>query len=136
MSELIYKSAPEVIRAAAALTGSLVASSEVDVSADSYVDVDVDYTKGGSATLLELVPEVQIQGDTTWRGISAQNAGSVSAGAVSVELVTLTYTVTATGVRRFSVPVFGASKFRVKARETGTPGGSATITATRSRVGA
>jgi len=132
----VYKSAPTVIASAVTLTGSLVASTDIGTELDSYVDVDVDYTKGGSATLLELVPEVQIQGDTTWRPISAQNAGTPSGGAVAVELVTLTYTVTATGARRFSVPVFGASRFRVRYRETGTPGGSVTLTATRSRVGA
>lgn len=136
MSQLIYKGAPLTLRAAAALTGSHVASGEIDVSADSYASVTIDYTKGGSATLLEIIPEVQLQGDSTWRPVTAQNAGTPSGGAVAVELVSVMYTMTATGAREVSVPVFGASKLRVKVRETGTPGGSCTVTAVASRVGA
>lgn len=135
-SSLIYKGAPLTLRAATALTGSLVASDPLDVSADSYASVTVDYTKGGSATLLEVVPEVQLQGDTTWRPVTAQNAGTPSGGAVAVELVAITYTLGATGSREFSVPVFGASKLRVKVRETGTPGGTCAVIAVASRVGA
>jgi len=127
---MIYKAAPTVLASALTLTGSLVASTtEVDTSLASYVTLFVDYTKGGSATLLELVVEEQVQGDTTWRQTSAQSSGTPSGGAVAVELVSTTYTVTATGSREITVPCYGASKLRVKVRETGTPGGTITVKA-------
>lgn len=133
---MIYKSAPTVLASAQALTDTLAASAgEVDTSLASYVSLAIDYTKGGSATLLELVVEKQIQGDTTWRQISAQSSGTPSGGAVAVELVGVTYTVGATGSREITVPCYGASKVRVKVRETGTPSGSVTVTAVASRVG-
>ena len=132
----VYKSAPTVIASAQALTGTLAASTgTVDTALASYVTFAIDYTKGGSATLLELVVEEQAQGDTTWRPMAAQSSGTPSGGAVAVELVSTTYTMTVSGSVSHTVPCYGATKVRVKVRETGTPGGSVTVTAVASRVG-
>lgn len=130
---MIHKSAPTVLAADVALTDSLVATDDVDTSLASYVTFAIDYTKGGTA--LEVVFEEQLQGDATWRPATAQSSGSPSGGAVSVELVSVTHTVTATGSRSITLPCYGATKMRARVRETGTPSGTVTVTAVASRVG-
>lgn len=134
MSDSIYKNTPKVLANALVLTGSLVATEEVDVSNESYVSLFVDYTKGGTA--LELVVETRPQGDDEWYSETASNSGTPSGGAVSIESVEVTRTITATSKRAITVPCYGASKLRVRVRETGTPSGTVTITAVSSRVGA
>lgn len=124
-------SAPTSIRSAdTALTGSLVASSTVDTRGFTRVSVAFVYTKGGSATLLEAHPELSFDGGTTWiPAVSALSVGTPTGGAVSIEMTDPTYTVTASGNRVLHLETYGAQLFRVRVRETGTPGGTCGITA-------
>lgn len=133
MNGLVYKSAPKTLTSALALTDTLAASEPIDTSNDSYVTFAIDYTKGGDATLLELVAEFDVGG--TWYPETAANSGTPSGGAVNVEAVAVTRTITATGLRTITLPCYGASRARVKVRETGTPGGTVTVTGVAARVG-
>lgn len=139
--QIIHKGPVTALASALTLTGSLAAStSECDVSLASYCDLHVDYAQGtgGTAPKLELVVEVQCEGSTTWRQPTTGSPGTPSGGAVAVELVTVTYELTASGNVVLPVPCFGASKLRVKVRETGTPSpyGTVSVRAVPSRVGA
>lgn len=139
--QLIHKGPPKVLLSAVTLTGSFVASTEeCDVANASYVDLHVDHTPGtgGTTPTLELLVEVQAEGSATWRQPATGNAGTVAAGAVPVALTTPTYTLAAAAnVVIPSIPVYGASKLRVKVRETGGPSpfGSVSVRAVPSRVG-
>lgn len=123
-------SAPTTIRAAAtALTGSLVNSSTVDTRGFTRVSVFLDYTKGGSATLLEAHPELSYDGTTWFPAVSALSVGTPSGGAVAISMEDPTYTLAATGKRVLHFETWGAQQFRVGVRETGTPGGTCRIDA-------
>ena len=137
MSDLYDKTAPSTLRAAATtLTGSYVATSELDVDNYAFVTVTLAYTKGGSATLLQFVAEQLFAGGESadWSPAEClQNAGSPSGGAVASEVLDTSYTVTATGNRTLHFRVYGAAKFRLRLKETGTPGGTCKVTAVASR---
>ena len=137
MSDLIDKSLPQTIRASATLTGTLVASDVVRCENDSHVTVEVDFTKGTGGTGLELVAETLREGASTWQPATVQNAGTPSAGAVAIELLSVTHTMSVTGVRSITFPVLGAVQFRVRAREVGSPSpfGTLALVAVRARIG-
>lgn len=138
---LIHKGPSIALLSAVTLTGSFVASTEeCDVANASYVDLHVDHTPGtgGSSPTLELLVEVQTEGSGTWRQPATGNAGTVAAGAVPVALTTPTYTLAAAAnVVIPAIPVYGASRVRVRVRETGGPSpyGTVSVRAVPSRVG-
>ena len=139
--QIIHKGPTAALLSDATLTGSLVASTqECDVSLASYCDLHVDYAQGtgGTSPKLELTVEVKCEGSSTWRQPTTGSAGTPSGGAVAVELVTVTYQLTASGNVVLPVPCYGASKLRVKVRETGSPSpfGTVSVRAVPSRVGA
>ena len=64
--DLFDKAAPRELRAASlALTTSVVASDEMDVSTHSYVTLFAAY-EGTDGTGAAILPEVQRQGSTAW----------------------------------------------------------------------
>lgn len=138
--QIIHKGPTAALASALTLTGSLVASDEVDVCLASYCDLHVDYAQGtgGTSPKLELVVEVQCEGSSTWRQPATGSPGSPGGGAVAVELVTVTYQLTASASVVLPVPCYGAKSLRVKVRETGAPSpfGTVSVRAVPSRVGA
>ena len=134
------KSAPVRLRATAdALTTSLVASDAIDVSTHSMVTVETDYTAGTGGDGVEFVPEVLMAGQSTWSAaVSALDAGTPSGGAVTMGLAAVTYSAGA-GKRTLHVPVYGASKFRVRIKETTSTSisveGTCGVLAVASRLG-
>lgn len=142
MSGVFDKGTRKELRPAATLlTGTLDPSAELDVSTFSMVTLDLVGTlgTGGSSPTIEVHPEVAYdRTGTTWlSAVSAQNAGTPASGAVGIELCDVTYTMTAAGSRTVHIPVYGAVRFRVSARETGgpLPFGTCQVGATPSRLG-
>lgn len=132
---LIEKEPPVTLRASATLTGSPVASSELDTQLASYVELFLTYTKA-SGTQCEIHVEGIPEGGSTWHTIAAQSAGTVSGGVVAVTLARPVYTLTESEACALAVPVFGWRKLRVRARETGTADGTLAVVAVAARVGA
>ena len=138
--DLFDKGAPQRLRATAALTTSLVASDALAVSTHSTVSIEVEYTAGTGGTGVEYLPEVLMAGESVWSpAVSALNAGTPSGGAVTIEACAATYSQGA-GKRTIHVPVYGATSFRVRVKETtGTSisaAGTCAILAVASRLGA
>lgn len=133
---MIHKSATVTLRASSPLSGSFVASSSLDVQLASYAELFLTYTKGVSATACEVCVEVQPEGSSTWHTIEALSPAAVSGGLSAVTVARPVYTLAVSESVRLSVPVFGARSLRVRARETGTVGGTLEVLAVASRVGA
>ena len=136
--DLFDKGSPQRLRTTAALTTSLVASSELAVSTHSTVSIEVEYTAGTGGTGVEYLPEVLMAGETVWSpAVSALNAGTPAAGAVTIEACAATYSQVA-GKRTLHIPVYGATSFRVRVKETGVVAvaGTCGILAVASRLGA
>lgn len=136
--DLFDKGSPQRLRTTAALTTSLVASSELAVSTHSTVSIEVEYTAGTGGTGAEYLPEVIMAGETVWSpAVSALNAGTPAAGAVTIEACAATYSQVA-GKRTLHIPVYGATSFRVRVKETGVVAvaGTCGILAVASRLGA
>jgi len=137
--DLFDKGSPQRLRATAtALTTSLVASSELAVSTHSTVSIEVEYTAGTGGTGVEYLPEVLMAGESVWSpAVSALNAGTPSGGAVTAEACAMTYSQVA-GKRTLHIPVYGATSFRVRVKETGAVAvaGTCGILAVASRLGA
>ena len=136
--DLFDKSSPQRLRTTAALTTSLVASSELAVSTHSTVTVEVEYTAGTGGTGVEYLPEVLMAGESVWSpAVSALSAGTPAAGAVTIEACAATYSQVA-GKRTLHIPVYGATSFRVRVKEVGavTVAGTCGILAVASRLGA
>ena len=137
---LFDKGAPQRLRATAALTTSLVASDALAVSTHSTVSIEVEYTAGTGGTGVEYLPEVLMAGESAWSpAVSALNAGTPSAGAVTIEACAATYSQGA-GKRTVHIPVYGATSFRVRVKETTatsiSAAGTCAILAVASRLGA
>jgi len=138
--DLFDKGSPQRLRAVSALTTSLVASSELAVSTHSTVTVEVEYTAGTGGTGAEYLPEVLMAGESVWSpAVSALSAGTPSGGAVTAEACAMTYSQVA-GKRTLHVPVYGATSFRVRVKETTATSisvaGTCGILAVASRLGA
>ena len=137
--DLFDKGSPQRLRATAtALTTSLVASDELAVPTHSTVTIEVEYTAGTGGTGVEYVPEVLMAGESVWSpAVSALNAGTPSGGAVTAEACAMTYSQVA-GKRTLHIPVYGATSFRVRVKETGAVAvaGTCGILAVASRLGA
>lgn len=136
--DLFDKGSPQRLRAVSALTTSLVASSELAVSTHSTVSIEVEYTAGTGGTGVEYLPEVLMAGETVWSpAVSALNAGTPSGGAVTAEACAMTCSQVA-GKRTLHIPVYGATSFRVRVKETGAVAvaGTCGILAVASRLGA
>ena len=136
--DLFDKSSPQSLRTTAALTTSLVASSELAVSTHSTVSIEVEYTAGTGGTGAEYLPEVLMAGESVWSpAVSALSAGTPAAGAVTIEACAATYSQVA-GKRTLHIPVYGATSFRVRVKEVGavTVAGTCGILAVASRLGA
>lgn len=136
--DLFDKGSPQRLRAVSALTTSLVASSELAVSTHSTVSIEVEYTAGTGGTGVEYLPEVLMAGESVWSpAVSALNAGTPSGGAVTAEACAMTYSQVA-GKRTLHIPVYGATSFRVRVKETGAVAvaGTCGILAVASRLGA
>ena len=136
--DLFDKGSPQRLRTTAALTTSLVASSELPVSTHSTVTVEVEYTAGTGGTGVEYLPEVLMAGESVWSpAVSALSAGTPAAGAVTIEACAATYSQVA-GKRTLHIPVYGAASFRVRVKEMGAVAvaGTCGILAVASRLGA
>ena len=138
--DLFDKGAPSRLRTTAALTTSLVASDALPVSTHSTVTVEVEYTAGTGGTGVEYFTEVLMAGETVWSpAVSALSAGTPSGGAVTAEACAMTYSQVA-GKRTLHIPVYGATSFRVRVKETTATSisvaGTCGILAVASRLGA
>lgn len=138
--DLFDKGSPQRLRTTAALTTSLVASDELAVSTHSYVSLEVKYAAGTGGTGVEYLPEVLMAGESVWSpAVSALSAGTPSGGAVTMEACAVTYSQGA-GKRTLHIPVYGATKFRVRVKETTatsiSAAGTCGILAVASRLGA
>ena len=121
---------PTTIRSAStALTGSAVASLTVDLRRGDDVALSLVYTKGGSATAMQLVPQFSHDGATWYPGPAWLSAGSVSAGAVTITPAAPTYSFDTSGSYTLTFEGNGFRFFRVTVLETGTPGGTCEIIA-------
>lgn len=118
----------------ATLTASAaVIGDTFDCRNNTLVSLLLTYTKGGSATLARIIVEgTMVQG--TWTDafevpIALDLSGSLSAGAVDAPLGKMRYTLDTSGVYHLPVEVGGAHQIRVRALETGTPGGTLAVAA-------
>lgn len=127
-------------KAVALGSATLTGSAEVvgtpgtfDCRNNTTVSLRLSYTKGGSATLCRVIVEGTLVKDT-WTDafevpIALDLSGALSAGAVDAPLGKMRYTLDTTGVYHLPVEVAGAHQIRVKALETGTPGGTLAVSA-------
>lgn len=102
-----------------------------DVRNNRELSLLVDWTKG-TATALELLVESSPvdSGDDWYPHPLASDAGATFSSGVATQAVgTLRYSITATGRHHLPVRIFGAHRIRVKAKETGTVGGTLTVKA-------
>lgn len=123
---------PEALFDAATLTGASVSSDPLNVTSAAYVGLTLDYTQGDGGTKVIVVPEIRLDGSSTWTPVTAQNSAAADGGVVLIELVEIKYSINLTGKRNVLVPVFDAQAFRVSVYELGAaPFGSITIHAVR-----
>lgn len=119
---------------AVTLTGSdavIGSPGTFDVRNNRELSLLVDWTKG-TATALELLVESSPvdSGDDWYPHPLASDAGATFSSGVATQAVgTLRYSITATGRHHLPVRIFGAHRIRVKAKETGTVGGTLTVKA-------
>lgn len=118
----------------ATLTGSAaVVGNAFDTRNNTVVSLRLAYTKGGSATLCRVIVEGTLVKDN-WADafevpIALDLSGSLSAGAVDIPLGAMRYTLDTSATYHLPVDVAGAHQIRVKALETGTPGGTLAVAA-------
>ncbi len=125
------KSARKVLAGAAALTGTLdPVGVALDAANFGRVSLELVWVKGGSATLLELVVEGDL-GAGVWVPLEEiYDAGAtVTAGVATAASGYLKRTYDTAGSYGLTVDTGAFRRVRVKARETGTPGGTLTIAA-------
>ena len=116
-------------------TGGGAASGVFDVRSNAEVTFEVAYTKGGSATALEVVVESALLaspaiGDWTPHEVVLDLSASITAGVATVTAGTQRRSYTTTGRYMIHLRTYGAHRMRIKAKETGTPGGTVTVYAT------
>lgn len=119
----------------ATLTGSAAVVGDpgtFDCRNNTTVSLRLTYTKV-SATLARVIVEGTLAKDD-WTNpfevpIALDLSGALSAGAVDAPLGKMRYTIDTTGVYHLPVEVAGAHQIRVKALETGTPGGTLAVSA-------
>jgi hypothetical protein len=120
---------------AQALTGSdaVVGSpGTFDTRNNRELSLYFDWTKT-SATALELLLESSpVDSGDEWypHPIASDASATFSSGVVTQTSGTLRYSFTAGGKHQLPVRLFGARRIRVKAKETGTPGGTLTAKVT------
>jgi hypothetical protein len=132
---VVSKSKRVTIASAYSLTGSsAVAGDPFDVRNNTAISLVLDWSKGGSATaLLVRVEGTQIKGDWSASAeipIALDLSGSISSGVGTAPVGALRYSLDTGGRYHLPVDVAGFHQIRVKAHETGTPGGTLTIHAT------
>lgn len=103
-----------------------------DCRNNTTVSLRLAYTKV-SATLAKVIVEGTLVKDD-WASafevpVALDLSGSLSAGVGEAPLGALRYTLNTTGVYHLPVEVGGAHQIRVKALETGTPGGTLAVAA-------
>lgn len=140
---LFEKGAPVVLRALAALTDSYESEDAdlptLSVATESMVTLQIAYEADNGGEGIEVLPEVQLQGFDDWTPAAPTLVpGTPASGTIASEVVSTSYTVTTDGVRLVNVPVYGASRFRVRVRELGgsiVAAGQGRVVAVASRVG-
>ena len=120
-----------VVRAAAALTGSQVASDELSAENWDHVDLYVTWVPDGSSGGVEIAPEVKNLATGEWYPLTEQTAaGSPSSGVVQRTVSTLRYVVPKEITKTvIPVPVRGAHIIRFQVKELGSPGAPSTACA-------
>jgi hypothetical protein len=133
----VYSKTKAVTLATAqALTGSDAvvkdadpATGVFDVRNNRELSLYLDWTKGGSATALEILLESSpVDSGDEWypHPIASDASATFSSGVVTQTSGTLRYSFTATGKHHLPVRLFGARRFRAKAKETGAASGTLT----------
>jgi len=131
-SKAVTLATAQTLTGSDAVVGDTSANGVFDVRNNREVSIFLDWAKA-SATALEILVEASpvSTGDDWYPLVLGADAGaSFSAGAVTQTSGTLRHSITVTGKHHLPARVFGAHRLRVKAKETGTPGGTLTLTVT------
>lgn len=126
------KTARSVLATAVTLTGTLAVVGDAYTTARicERVTLELVWSKGGSATLLEVVIEGDLGSENWAPAEPVYDAGaSVSSGVATAASGYLKHTYDLGGSYCLHIDAGAFRSIRVKARETGTPGGSLTIAA-------
>lgn len=124
------KTARTELASGVVLTGTLAVVGVVYETARicDRVTFTLTWSKGGSATLLEVVIEGDLGGGNWHAAEPVYDAGaSVSSGVASAASGYLKHTYDTGGTYPLHVEVGAFRSLRVKARETGTPGGTLSV---------
>jgi hypothetical protein len=117
----------------ATLTGSAAVVGDVfDVRNNTTVSLRLSYTKT-TGTLMVVSVEGTLVKDV-WTSavkvpIALDTSGTISGAAITIPLAGASYSLDTTGVYHLPVDVAGMHQIRVKAHETGTPGGTLAVAA-------
>ena len=131
-SKAVTLATAQTLTGSDAVVGDTSANGVFDVRNNREVSIFLDWAKA-SATALEILVEASpVSTGDDWypHPIASDASASFSAGVVTQASGTLRYSITATGRHHLPVRLFGAHRIRVKAKETGTPGGTLTVKAT------
>ena len=130
---MISKSKSVDLAAATVLTGSAAVIGEAfDTRNNTSVSLRLTYTKVSATALILSVEGTTAKG--VWTSafkvpIALDTSGTISGAAITIPLAAASYSLDTTGVYHLPVEVAGAHQIRVKAHETGTPGGTLAIAA-------
>lgn len=103
-----------------------------DVRNNREASLYLDWTKASATALEVLVESSPVDSGDEWypHPIASDASATFSSGVVTQTSGTLRYSLTATGKHHLPVRLFGARRIRVKAKETGTAGGTLTAKVT------
>jgi len=130
----VNKSKRVTLATDAALTGSAAVIGDpgtFDCRNNTTVSLVIDWTKGASATGLTVIVE-GTQVKDVWTAavevpIALDTSGSITAGVGTATLGKMRYTLGTAGRYHLPVDCAGMHQLRVKALESGTPGGTLSV---------
>lgn len=102
-----------------------------DVRNNREVSFYLEWAKASATALEVLVESSPVDSGDDWypHPLASDAGASFSSGVATQTIGTLRYSITATGRHHLPVRLFGAHRIRVKAKETGTVGGTLTVKA-------
>lgn len=136
---MISKSKAVTIASAVTLTGSAaVVGDTFDVRNNTTLSLGVTWSKTTATALVLLVEGSMVKG--SWSApfplaLAVDTSATITSGVATASIGALRYTVDTGGSYHLRLDVGGMHQIRVKAHETGTPGGAITITATAVQEG-
>lgn len=131
---MITKSKAVTLASATTLTGSAAVIGNVfDVRNNVSISLALTYVKTTGTLMVVSVEGTQVK--DVWTSavkvpIALDTSGSISAAAITIPLAAASYSLDTSGTYHLPVDVAGMHQIRIKAHETGTPGGTLAIVAT------